>query len=410
LQPIAFKILEGKIKKCNFINRMAIGILFLFIFTVLFSINANGESNITACINLLLLNSNESPKSSYELQKTDLYIDRYGIRQDFPGTFVHAIAYADFDNDGDEDVFMAGGDGSPNPTDVEMYLNDGSGNFTYDLTIFSGEIPEAIHPRKALVGDYNNDNRPDIFIADHGWDNWPSPGAFPVLLLSSPNGLQSSGDFSSIVGFHHGAASADIDSDGDLDIFVVDGIQPFFLKNDGKGNFTYVTNIVPDELQSKGIYTTELIDIDLDGYYDLLVAGHEFEGMDTFIYWGNFQGIFSAENKTPLPSVDGQGVIVDIDAEDIDNDGDKDIVLTRTGSDGDDFYIGYYIQIIVNNNAKQFIDDTLNRITNNGTGSNWIDWIRLQDKNGDQFVDIIVDDASRNLIWWNDGTGKFIPN
>jgi hypothetical protein len=43
-------------------------------------------------------------KSSSELEKTLLYVNRQGIRQINPGTFVHAIAYADYDNDGDEDV------------------------------------------------------------------------------------------------------------------------------------------------------------------------------------------------------------------------------------------------------------------------------------------------------------------
>ncbi len=289
-----------------------------------------------------------------------------------------------------------------------MYLNDGSGNFTYDLSIFNGVVPRLVHPRKALVGDFNNDNMPDIFVADHGWDVWPSPGASPVLILSSPNGLQQSGDFSNIVGFHHGATSADIDYDGDLDIFVVDGAQSFFLINDGTGSFTYSPLNLSwshDELSELWYsYTTELIDIDLDGFNDLLVGGHEHDGMDTKIYWGNRHGIYSAQNKTLLPAVAGQGVILDIDAEDIDNDGDVDIVLTRTGSDN--FYFGYYIQIIANNGSKQFIDDTSTRIAN-GAGPNSITWIRLQDKNGDQAVDIIVDDAAHNLIWLNNGAGQF---
>ena len=119
--------------------------------------------------------------SSYELQKTCLYIDRQGIRQTNPGTFVHAIAYADFDNDGDEDVFMSSGDGSPNTTPVEMYLNDGSGNFTLGLTIFSGGVPEAVHPRKALTGDFNGDSLPDIFVIAHGYDQPPFPGEHPLL-------------------------------------------------------------------------------------------------------------------------------------------------------------------------------------------------------------------------------------
>ena len=38
---------------------------------------------------------------------------------------------------------------------------------------------------------------------------------------------------------------------------------------------------------------------------------------------------------------------------------------------------------------------------------NWIGWIRLQDFNNDGNVDIVVDDAARNLIWYNDGQGNF---
>ena len=104
----------------------------------------------------------------------------------------------------------------------------------------------------------------------------------------------------------------------------------------------------------------------------------------------------------------GQGTVVDIDADNIDNDGNKDIVVTRTGGVQGNFYVGYYIQIIVNEGSRQFSDKTSERIVN---GSNdraeWIDWIRLQDNNNDGYLDIIVDDALRGLIWTNNGTGVF---
>jgi hypothetical protein len=347
----------------------------------------------------------DDQNSSYMLQKTSLHIDRQGIRQTNPGTFVHAIAYADFDNDGDEDVFMSSG-GGINPTPVEMYLNDGEGNFTLDLTIFQGEVPNLVHPRKALVSDFNGDGLPDVFVIGHGYDQPPWPGEHPVLILSSPTGLQNVGGLENYVGFQHGGASADIDADGDVDIFVVDTNQPFFLMNVGSGSFTYDTQRLPGELTGRPLFTAELIDVDMDGYFDLLVAGHEHEGMQTTIYWGSNTWTYTASNKTILPIVTGQGTVLDIDAEDLDNDGDRDIVITRTGGGQGNFYVGYYIQIIVNAGGRQFADETGQRIAN-GTGANWIDWIRLQDWNNDNHLDIVVDDYSRNLIWFNNGAGSF---
>ncbi|MBW1750626.1 MAG: VCBS repeat-containing protein [Deltaproteobacteria bacterium] len=343
--------------------------------------------------------------SSYELQKTCLHIDRQSIRQTNSGTFVLAVAYADFDNDGDEDVFLASGDGSQNPTPVEMYLSDGSSLFALDLTIFSGGIPEAIHPRKALVGDFNGDSLPDIFIIAHGYDQPPFPGEHPLLILSSPNGLQNISGLETYVGFQHGGATADIDADQDLDIFVTDMAQPFFLINDGLGNFTYDTQRLPDDFDDN-MYTAELIDIDSDGFYDLLVAGHEHDDMQTTIYWGSNTYAYTSSDKTILPAVIGQGTVLDIDADDIDNDGDKDIIVTRTGGGQGNSYIGFFIQIITSGGNRQFTDDTNQRILN-GTGDDWIDWIRLQDYNNDGYIDIIVDDASRELIWLNNGVGVF---
>ena len=160
------------------------------------------------------------------------------------------------------------------------------------------------------------------------------------------------------------------------------------------------------DLIGSPLFTAELIDVDTDGFFDLLVAGHEQDGMETTIYWGSSAYTYTSSNKTVLPSVTGQGTVVDIDADDIDNDGNKDIVVTRTGGGQGNFYVGYYIQIIVNEGNRQFSDKTSERIVN-GTGAEWIDWIRLRDHNNDGYLDIIVDDASRNLIWTNNGTGVF---
>ena len=53
-------------------------------------------------------------KSSYELQKASIQVERYGIRSPGSRGFVSAVGYADFDKDGDVDVLMSSGDSSPN--------------------------------------------------------------------------------------------------------------------------------------------------------------------------------------------------------------------------------------------------------------------------------------------------------
>lgn len=354
-----------------------------------------------------------SLSTSYELQGSALRTEWGGLVARH-GYFTSAVAYGDFDCDGDEDIFTASGeistasgDQTANPTPVEMYANDGAGGFSLATSRFiHGEIPGLVHPRKALTGDFNGDGRLDIFVAGHGYDRPPFPGEHPVLLLSSENGLQNVGGLQHLVGFHHGAASADVDLDGDLDIFMTDHSagQSVLLENDGRGRFVHdVVGAIP-----AGVYTTEFIDVDEDGYPDLLIAGHEHENAQSAIYWGDGSGTYDASRKTILPAVAGQGIVVDIDAEDLDGDGDRDVVLSRTSDVP--FYAGYYIQLVFNRGSRRFADETARRITHGADpDARWLLWIRLDDVNDDGSLDIWIDEHWDNwgLTWLNDGSGSF---
>ncbi|MCW8934972.1 MAG: VCBS repeat-containing protein [Gammaproteobacteria bacterium] len=390
-------------------------LFFTLVISILVGCSSGGDDESGGGINdptinlEVAANFNVDEKSSYELQKSTLRIDRHSSMSGLPcnACFYRAVVYTDLDNDGDIDVFMSVGDTSSNRTPVEIYLNDGSGNFARDYSLISGTEPGAINPRKAILGDYNNDGQLDIFVAGHGYDQPPFPGEHPLLFLSTASGFEYSSSLESYSGFFHSAASADIDNDGDIDIFVGDPELPFFLINDGSGNFSRNTDRITSEVNGKSLYTAELIDIDKDGYIDLVVAGHEYEGMETVIYWGSSRGTYLSTSKTVLPSVTGQGVIVDIDAEDINNDGYRDVFLTRTGGGNNNFYNGYYLQLVLGNGNRQFTDATSNILANSRADSFWIDWIRVQDFNADGHLDIVEDNASPGLIWYNNGSGIF---
>ncbi len=103
-------------------------------------------------------------------------------------------------------------------------------------------------------------------------------------------------------------------------------------------------------------------------------------------------------------------VVVDIDVSDTDEDGDRDIVINRTGDPSTNNYRGYYVQLVEQVGVRLFEDKTAQLLfENEDTDAYWIKWIRLCDCNSDGHVDIVVDDAARNLIWENDGTGAFRP-
>ncbi|MDO1512259.1 VCBS repeat-containing protein [Maribacter confluentis] len=388
--------------------------------------NQNYSLNLTKDEGLgISPNSNIENGSSYSLQSSNVYVDGAQLTQDFDR--FHLKAYSDFNNDGNIDVLISSGlfqsfDYSP----IKLYLGDGTG-FNTDYCECGGscsgfscssftEMPNALpsgyeglqHPRKILTGDYNGDNLMDAFIIGHGYDAYPYPGESPILLLNNGNGFNYQ-KLNNISGFFHGGSSADFDNDGDLDIFI-NGVpsieESLFLMNDGSGNFSSTTEFIDEEFHhNTKYYTSEFIDIDKDGFIDLLLAGHEHQGANSIILWGNSSGKYYGDLSSTIPQVSGYNIVVDIDAIDLDNDGDKDLILNRV--DSNNFYQNYYIQVVENEGEHKFSDCTTTSISNN-TGTNWFIWVHIQDLNNDGNSDIYLEnDHLDNLKWFGDGNGKF---
>lgn len=352
--------------------------------------------------------ANADAGSSYQNAKTDVWIAYSSLPRPDGSGLGDAIAYLDADGDGDTDVFLGTGLALIHgEVDSEMYISDGGGGFSLDQSVFGGSAPPATHARKSVVADFDSDGLEDLLVFDHGFDSNPFPGSQPKLIMQDSPGSFSWSKLPD-TGFHHGGAAADIDNDGDIDVFV-GGFEPFFYINDGSAGFSRVDDRFDGSIAK--VFTAELIDVDRDGFVDLMVGAHERDGDQTSIYWGSSTGSYDASLRTIIAASPPFGAVIDIDAEDIDQDGDRDLVVNRT-RDGDDgqgmgFYVGRRTQLVLQDGNRGFTDGTV-RIDAPGTDFDpWFPWIRIQDVDNDGDLDIAPDNQEVGYVYLNDGSGVF---
>ena len=336
--------------------------------------------------------------------------------------FANARVYADFDGDGVLDLFRAIGKWqSTERQHLEMWLGNGDGTYRRDDGMLVDATIGGFHPRKAVVADFNGDDKADAIVADHGYDAEPFPGASMLLYLSTADGrLEKAKGLEHIVGFHHSVTAGDIDGDGDTDAFVA-GFLPAFMINDGKGNITLNRAYLPMRfpMDYAGYFTSELIDVDRDGHLDLLVAGHE-DASPSLILWGDGQPGFADSTASALTEVTDFGIVVDIDVADFDGDGVNDVLLNRVGSPpARDFYDGFYLQLLKGREDRRtFSDVTESSIDNKelldnyGKDGSTFDWLIVQDWDSDGDLDIVFPDLpesrDQGLVLINNGQSVFV--
>ena len=350
--------------------------------------------------------SNADARSSYTNSKTDIRIDFFALPSDVnSGNLRDAIAYLDANGDGFTDVFMGTGEYLyKGEKTCILALNDGYGNFNYSSDEFDGDMPPATHARKSIVSDFNNDGLQDIIVLDHGFDSHPFPGSNPKLIIQNSVGSFSWSILAGQTGFHQGGAAGDVDNDGDIDIFV-GGFDPFFYINDGEANFQKMDDRFDKSIAK--VFTAELIDVDEDGFLDLLAGAQENDGDETSIYWGSSTGSYTSDLRTIISNFANYGTVLDFDAEDVDDDGDRDLIINRTGGGNNNNYIGRRIELLLNSGSRSFTSAT-NQINDPGTDTDaWFPWIRVQDIDGDGDVDIFPDNIAIGFVYLNDGNGNF---
>lgn len=255
------------------------------------------------------------------------------------------------------------------------------------------------------VADFNNDGVDDFFGPSTGYDKDPFIGEANLLLLS--DGAKGYKDVSigdpnfDYLGFTHGSGIGDINNDGNIDIVTVDNCTPQnqigvrILVNDGKGEFTQAKVQKNTELgELCPGWMVALIDLNNDGYDELVVGSHAFEVKEDRIYWNDKSGEFDLSKYTSLPvfeTFDEKPLndTLGIYGTDINYDGLVDIVMSKS-----ERYVGRGIQFFINNGNETFSDVTATyspwaKIETGNSNGSLIPWqIKEVDINNDGLLDI----------------------
>ena len=240
------------------------------------------------------------------------------------------LAVADVNKDGLDDFYACGAKGRPGC----LMLQTKDGKFLMsDTAVFNKDA--AAEDMDAIFFDANNDGFPDLYAVSGG-NEYPDghPALADRLYINDKTGHfkpAAAGALPAIRTNKTCVTVADIDKDGDLDIFIGGFAgarsygyeQPsYLLLNDGKDNFTMAPSSIID-LNATGMLTTAVFaDINKDGWPDLLTAG-EWQPVKVFL---NNKGVFKEADL-----LQSTGLWQTIFATDVNGDGYPDILAGNWG-------------------------------------------------------------------------------
>ncbi len=302
-------------------------------------------------------------------------------------------SFADVDNDGDLDAVVVtygrNGVGKKN----YFYRNNGDGTFEYEADNAIG-IPLTYSEMVNWI-DLNNDQFLDAYITN---------SVVSTRNLYFEN--QGDGSFEAITGLSITSETLasrninwiDYDSDGDRDLFVTNenNANNSLFRNDGPNNFTQITDLSITQ-NGKNSAGSSWADIDNDGDFDLFVANWGGQTNQLFI---NENGTFVEQTASAIAAETGSSFGSAF--ADVDNDGDLDLLVCNA------YFTGQTTNsLFMNDGNGNFTKDTSSSLAihqGNTFGCAFGDY------NNDGWLDVILantlNENQSNSLFKNTGSGN----
>jgi enediyne biosynthesis protein E4 len=241
----------------------------------------------------------------------------------------------DVNGDGLDDIYICGAKGQSGA----LMIQQKNGSFTTSINpVF--EADKTSEDTDCAMFDADLDGDLDLYVASGGNELPESSSALSSrLYLNTSTGRFVKSDQVLPAGKYESSScvrAEDFDNDGVVELFVGLRLKPFLygvpvngylLENDGKGKFTDVTSQIAPELQNTGMIRDMLWeDVDGDGDKDIILAG-EWMPLKIFI---NEKGRFN-EKKDSFGSEKTNGWWNCLASGDFDSDGDIDFVAGNHG-------------------------------------------------------------------------------
>ncbi len=269
-----------------------------------------------------------------------------------PGIAFGDVAWGDYDNDGDLDIFLTGGIS-------KIYTND-AGTFT--------ELATASFPRLSSGsvdwGDYDNDGDLDVLLTGY-------TGSLDISkIYTNTNGVFTELTSANLTGVSYSSTAwGDYDNDGDLDVLLsgyTGSARVTKIYTNTAGSFTELATANLLGVQEGSIAWG---DYDNDGDLDILLTGSG--GSATTRIYTNNAGVFTQLITDDLPGL----VVSDAVWGDYDNDGDLDIALA--GVTNSSFISKIYINNIATSNTVPTVPTNPTAVVNGDAVT--LSWIASTD-------------------------------